>query len=122
VIIDAAPVLLSAETEYLARQADVTILVSEAGRTKKAWLTRAARLLERLGVAGAAAVVNKVNPARTEDALKHDLREFELRSDRVNLQDWWKPAKKGSRKTPATPFEPGGKQSGEEEEIFARDI
>ena len=63
VLIDAAPVLLSAETEYLARMADVTILLSEAGKTKKAWLTRAARLLERLGVAGAASIVNKVNPS-----------------------------------------------------------
>jgi succinoglycan biosynthesis transport protein ExoP len=53
VLIDAAPILLSAETEYLARMADVTVLVIEAGKTKKAWLTRAARLLERLVSAGA---------------------------------------------------------------------
>ncbi len=97
ILIDAAPLLISAETEYLARMSDVTVLVSEAGKTKKAWLTRAARLLERLGVAGAAAVVNKVHPARAEEALKHDIREFELRSDRVNLQDWWKPGKKNPR-------------------------
>ena len=72
-----------------------------------------------MGVAGAAAIVNKVHPDRVEDALKHDLREFELRSDRVNLQEWWK----GKKTRPVTePFaqEPG--HSKEEDVIFARDI
>jgi hypothetical protein len=123
VLIDAAPILLSAETEYLARMADVTVLVSEAGKTKKAWLTRAARLLERLGVAGAAAIVNKVHPARAEDALKHDLREFELRSDRVNLQDWWKPGSKAGRASaPPSPFSPSKTPADEEDAVYARDI
>jgi hypothetical protein len=124
VLIDAAPILISAETEYLARMADVTVLVSEAGKTKKAWLTRAARLLERLGVAGAAAVVNKVHPSRAEEALKHDLREFELRSDRVNLQEWWKPGKRAARNNPApaTPFEQAQTRANEEDVVYARDI
>jgi len=124
VLIDAAPVLLSAETEYLARMADVTVLVSEAGKTKKAWLNRAARLLERMGVAGAAAVINKVHPARAEEALRDDLRDFELRSDRVNLQDWWKSGKKTSRKAGATSggYERGSEQAEEENVVFARDI
>jgi succinoglycan biosynthesis transport protein ExoP len=123
VLIDAAPLLLSAETEYLARMADVTVMVAEAGRTKKAWLTRNARLLERLGVAGAAAIVNKVNPARAEEALKHDLREFELRSDRVNMQDWWKPGNKAGRPAPSpAPFTASKSQADEEDAVYARDI
>jgi len=133
VLIDAAPLLLSAETEYLARMADVTVLVSESGKTKKAWLTRAARLLERLGVAGAAAIVNKVHPARAEETLKHDLREFELRSDRVNLQEWWKPGSKGVRPAASgSPFPQGhgnaqGNTQGNgqpdaEDAVYARDI
>jgi polysaccharide biosynthesis transport protein len=124
VLIDAAPILLSAETEYLARMADVTVLVAEAGKTKKAWLTRAARLLERLGASGAAAVVNKVHPARAEEALKHDLREFELRSDRVNLQEWWKPGKKAGRPaaSPSSPFNQSKPQADEEDVLFAREI
>jgi succinoglycan biosynthesis transport protein ExoP len=124
VLIDAAPILISAETEYLARMADVTVLISEAGKTKKAWLTRAARLLERLGVAGAAAVVNKVHPARIEEALKDDLREFELRSDRVNLQEWWKPGKKTARAsaTATAPFNSSKTPADEEDVVFARDI
>jgi Mrp family chromosome partitioning ATPase len=124
VLIDAAPILISAETEYLARMADVTVLVAEAGKTKKAWLTRAARLLERLGVAGAAAVVNKVHPARAEESLKHDLREFELRSERVNLQEWWKPGKNNARtkQVGVASFDQRNSQTTEEEDVFARDI
>ena len=122
VLIDAAPLLISAETEYLARMADVTVLVAEAGKTKKAWMTRAARLLERLGVAGAAAIVNKVNPARAEESLKHDLREFELRTDRVNLQEWWKPSKKSTRVASPAPFESAKKHAEEEDVVFARKL
>jgi uncharacterized protein involved in exopolysaccharide biosynthesis len=121
VLIDAAPLLISAETEYLARMADVTVLVSEAGKTRKAWLTRTARLLERLGVAGAAAIVNKVDPARIEDALKHDLREFELRSDRVNLQEWWKAKPKGGSTAAESDAYAGKTEPQAEEVLFARD-
>ncbi|WP_263354821.1 GumC family protein [Acidicapsa acidisoli] len=124
VLIDAAPILISAETEYLARMADVTVLVAEAGKTKKAWLTRSARLLERIGVAGAAAVVNKVHPARAEESLKHDLREFELRSDRVNLQEWWKPEKNSGQTKQASvaSFDQGNSRANEEDSVFARNI
>lgn len=122
VLIDAAPILISAESEYLARMADVTVLVSEAGKTKKAWLTRSARLLERLGISGAAAVVNKVHPSRVEEAMKHDLREFELRSDRVSLQEWWKPQRKASSADPASPYDQHESKSDEEESVFAQDI
>jgi uncharacterized protein involved in exopolysaccharide biosynthesis/Mrp family chromosome partitioning ATPase len=120
VLIDAAPIMLSAETEYLARMADVTILLSEAGKTKKAWLTRAARLLEKLGVAGAASIVNKVDPARVEDSLKHDLREFELRSDRLNLQEWWRPRRKSTRNSSNAAYSASTEER--EEEVFARDV
>jgi polysaccharide biosynthesis transport protein len=122
VLIDAAPILISAETEYLARMADVTVLIAEAGKTKKAWLTRAARLLERIGVAGAAAVVNKVHPSRAEESLKHDLREFEQRSDRVNLQEWWKPEKNSGRTKQASvsSFVPENSRANDEDSVFAR--
>ncbi|MBT9330254.1 GumC family protein [Paracidobacterium acidisoli] len=96
VLIDTPPLLSSAETEYLSRCADVTILVAEAGKTTKSKLTRAARLLERLDVSGAAAVINKVRLVRAEDTLKHDLQEFEKRTNETNLR--WKP---GSRQAAA---------------------
>jgi uncharacterized protein involved in exopolysaccharide biosynthesis/cellulose biosynthesis protein BcsQ len=89
ILIDAAPLLISAETEYLARSADVTILVAEAGKTSKRKLTRAARLLERMDVAGVAAVINKVRLLRAETELQHDLEEAETRLNQMNLR--WRP-------------------------------
>jgi polysaccharide biosynthesis transport protein len=89
VLIDAAPLLTSAETEYLARFADVTILVGESARTKKAELKRSAKLLERLNVGGVAVIINKVGLLRAETTLKRDLAEFEARINKMNLR--WQP-------------------------------
>jgi len=89
ILVDAAPLLISAETEYLARCADVTVMIAEAGKTSKRKLTRAARLLERLDVSGTAAVINKVRLARVEETVKHDLKEFEARVNEMNLR--WRP-------------------------------
>ncbi|HEX3941158.1 MAG TPA: hypothetical protein VHX11_06735, partial [Acidobacteriaceae bacterium] len=90
VLIDATPLLISAETEYLARFADVTILIAESGKTKKARLRRAAVLLERLNVRGIAAVVNKIGLERASRATQRDLEEFEAHVSRMNLR--WRPA------------------------------
>ncbi|WP_446745076.1 GumC family protein [Silvibacterium acidisoli] len=89
VLIDAAPLLISAETEYLARFADVTVLVGESGKTKKSDLKRSAKLLERLNVGGVAVIINKVGLLRAEKDLKQDLIEFEARMNRTNLR--WQP-------------------------------
>jgi uncharacterized protein involved in exopolysaccharide biosynthesis/Mrp family chromosome partitioning ATPase len=102
VLIDAAPLLTSAETEYLARFADVTILVGESAKTKKAELKRTARLLERLNVGGVAVIINKVGLLRAEKTLKHDLAEFEARVNKMNLR--WQPKYQRSEASPFTPF------------------
>jgi Mrp family chromosome partitioning ATPase len=102
VLIDAAPILASAETEYLARFADVTILVGESGRTKKGELKRAARLLERLNVSGVAVIINKVGLLRAEKSLKRDIDEFEARVNKMNLR--WQPKYRRAEATPFTPF------------------
>jgi Mrp family chromosome partitioning ATPase/capsular polysaccharide biosynthesis protein len=102
VLIDAAPLLTSAETEYLARFADVTILVGESARTKKAELKRAARLLERLNVGGVAVIINKVGLLRAEKTLKQDLTEFEARINKMNLR--WQPKYSRPEVSPFAPF------------------
>ena len=102
VLIDAAPILTSAETEYLARFADVTILVGESARTKKTELKRAARLLERLNVGGVAVIINKVGLMRAEKSLKRDIDEFEARVNKMNLR--WQPKYHRGEATPFTPF------------------
>ncbi len=89
VLIDATPITISAETEYLARFADVTILIAEAGRTTRAQLQRCARLLERLQVEGMAAIINKVPLDRADKATREDVRLFEARANKENLA--WKP-------------------------------
>jgi polysaccharide biosynthesis transport protein len=101
VLIDATPLMISAETEYLARFADVSVLVAESGRTKKAELRRATRLLERLNVRGIAVIVNKVGLLRADRAVKQDLQEFEARMNKMNLR--WRPVHEEPVTAPAAP-------------------
>jgi cellulose biosynthesis protein BcsQ len=89
VLIDTTPILISAETEYLARFADVTILIAEAGATTKAQLIRASRLLEKLQIPGVAAILNKVAFRRASRATREDLSAFEARMDKTNVK--WNP-------------------------------
>jgi Mrp family chromosome partitioning ATPase len=114
ILMDTAPLLISAETEYLARAADVTILVAEAGKTTKRKLTRCARLLERLDVAGVASVINKVRLLRAETDLQHDLRESEARLNEMNLR--WHPHR-SSNQAPVSSFDPEPVESMESETI-----
>lgn len=118
ILVDAAPLLISAETEYLSRCADVTVIIAEAGKTSKRKLTRTARLLERLDVSGTAAVVNKVRLARVEETVKHDLEEFEARVNNMNLR--WRPQHSNPAVT-TTPFVHPAQEPVREEVIsFAR--
>jgi len=86
VLIDATPLLISAETEYLARFADVTILVAEAENTTMAQVTRASRLLEKLRIPGMAVIVNKMAFRRANRAMREDLSAFEARMEKANLR------------------------------------
>ncbi|HEY3990183.1 MAG TPA: hypothetical protein VGM02_12855 [Acidobacteriaceae bacterium] len=77
VLIDASPILISADTEYLARVADGTVLIVQSGRTTRAQLNRAATLLERLDVPGVAVTLNRVSRDRVDPALVRDIEEFQ---------------------------------------------
>jgi uncharacterized protein involved in exopolysaccharide biosynthesis len=77
VLIDADPLPISANTEYLARVVDATVLVVKASTTTKQELDRAARLLERLEVAGVAVILNKISLGRADRALKREFRRYE---------------------------------------------
>ena len=98
VLIDATPILISAETEYLARFADVTILIAEASNTTKAQLIRAARLLERLQIPGMAVIINKIAYRRVNRAAREDVNAFESRMVKGNV-NWNSPWNRES--TPA---------------------
>ena len=60
VLIDLPPILLSVDAEYVARTADVVVLVVEAGGTTEARARRAAKALERLEPRAVATVLNRV--------------------------------------------------------------
>lgn len=77
ILIDASPLPISAHTEYLARVSDVTVLVVRSSETTKQELDRAARLLERLDVAGVAVVLNRISLERADRALKKELDRYE---------------------------------------------
>lgn len=67
ILVAADPLFTSAYTEHFARTADGTVLIVDSGETRKDELVRAARLLERLKIAGIAIVLNGVTEKRAED-------------------------------------------------------
>jgi hypothetical protein len=77
VLIDADPLPISANTEYLARVVDATVLVVKASTTTRQELDRAAQLLERLEVAGVAVVLNKISEKRADRAMKKEFHRYE---------------------------------------------
>jgi len=85
VLIDSDPMPTSANTEYLARAVDATVIVVKAGTTTKQELRRAARLLERLQVAGIAVVLNKIQLERADRDLRRELRGLKQRRSKKYL-------------------------------------
>jgi succinoglycan biosynthesis transport protein ExoP len=94
ILIDASPILVSAETEYLTRFADVTVLIAEAGTTTKPQLIRASRLLERLEIPGMAVILNKMTYRRANSATREDVDAFETRLGPGNAK--WTPLRSKS--------------------------
>ena len=77
VLIDASPLPISANTEYLARLADATVLVVKSGMTTKQELDRAARLLERVQADGVAVILNNMSQDRADRELKRELKRYQ---------------------------------------------
>ncbi len=77
VLIDLPPILLSVDAEYVARSADVVVLVVEAGRTTEAQVSRAAKALQRLDPRAVAAVLNRVQIHGLDPAPLQAVQEYE---------------------------------------------
>ncbi len=77
VLTDAAPLAVSAETEYLARFADCTIVVVESGVTTRAQVRDTASRLHRLNVAAVGFVLNRVGLAKADPAFRHSVEAME---------------------------------------------
>lgn len=76
ILVAADPLFTSAYTEHFARTADGTVLIVESGETRKDELVRAARLLERLKIAGIAIVLNGVTEKRAEDDVARQIADY----------------------------------------------
>lgn len=76
ILVAADPLFTSAYTEHFARTADGTVLIVDSGRTRKDELVRAARLLERLKIAGIAIVLNGISEKRAEEDLARTLSDY----------------------------------------------
>lgn len=77
VLTDTAPLLISAETEYLARFVDCAIIVVESGVTTRTQLLAAAATLQRLDVAAVGLVLNRVKLAKADPAFLNSVHEIE---------------------------------------------
>jgi uncharacterized protein involved in exopolysaccharide biosynthesis len=76
ILVAADPLFTSAYTEHFARTADGTVLIVDSGETRKDELVRAARLLERLKIAGIAIVLNGVSEKRAEDDVARTIADY----------------------------------------------
>jgi uncharacterized protein involved in exopolysaccharide biosynthesis len=80
ILIESAPILHSAETEYAARCADATILVVESGVTLSAQLIEATTLLSRLRVSGVATVLDQLRLENADSTFRTSIRVIERRN------------------------------------------
>lgn len=76
VLISSPPLLLSSDAEWLATEADVTLMILQAGKTTRKDLERAAKLLERLRVAGVGAILTSVRVERAGRMMKGEFKDF----------------------------------------------
>jgi Mrp family chromosome partitioning ATPase len=76
VLMDAPALVFSAETERLAAEADMTLVVVQAGMNTRPDLLRGARLLERLNVPAIGVILQDVRVERAGRSLRRDLKEY----------------------------------------------
>jgi Mrp family chromosome partitioning ATPase len=77
VLTDTAPLLVSGETEYLARFVDSAIIVIQSGVTTRAQLREVAHTLQRLEVTAVGFVLNGIGLAKANPAFQQSVRAVE---------------------------------------------
>lgn len=80
ILVDAAPLLLSAGTEYAARCADVTLLVVESGESTVDEVEASLKLLSRLNVRGIALVLQDLSLVQADGTFQTSIRAAERRN------------------------------------------
>ncbi|MDX1670456.1 MAG: AAA family ATPase, partial [Limnobacter sp.] len=76
VLVDAPPLLLSADSELVARATQSLIVLAEAENTVRKELLQARRILERINPSSVGAVLNRVSPENGFGGLNAQLQEF----------------------------------------------
>ncbi len=104
VVTDTAPLLVSGETEYLARFVDSTVVVIESGVTTRTQLRELAETLQRLEVSAVGFVLNRVSLKKAGTQFRHSVRAVEqhLHSQTRSY------SRNASRKRSDTPVQPEG--------------
>jgi succinoglycan biosynthesis transport protein ExoP len=77
VVTDTAPLLVSGETEYLARFVDSAIVVIESGVTTKTQLRELAKTLQRLEVSSVGFVLNRVSMGKATSSFRDSVKAVE---------------------------------------------
>ena len=89
VLIDSAPILSSADTEYLARVVDGTVLVVGCGVSRKSDLQRSLDRLSKLGVSQVGVVLTQVGKNCTDDDLASDIDALRKRFEQKAPNSKW---------------------------------
>ena len=76
VLIDAPALLLSADAERVAAEADITLMIVQAGKNTRPDLVRGARLLERLDAPAVGVILQGVRVDRAGSSLIRELNEY----------------------------------------------
>ena len=77
VLADTAPLLVSAETEYLARFVDTAIIIIESGVSTRAQLREVSRTLRRLQITAAGFVLNRISIRNADPAFRQSVQGVE---------------------------------------------
>ena len=85
VLTDTAPLVVSAETEYLARHVDFAIVVVESGISTRAQLREVGATLQRLDVAAVGFVLNRIGLKKADPAFRQSVRAIEDHSTREEV-------------------------------------
>jgi uncharacterized protein involved in exopolysaccharide biosynthesis/Mrp family chromosome partitioning ATPase len=83
VLTDTAPLVVSAETEYLARHVDCAIVIVQSGATTRAQLRETAATLQRLDVSAVGFVLNRIRLKKADPAFRLSVQAIE---DHLNAQ------------------------------------
>jgi capsular polysaccharide biosynthesis protein len=75
-LMDSPALVFSAEAERLATEADMTLVVVQAGKNTRPELLRSARLLERLNIPAIGVILQDVQVKRAGRSLRRDLKEY----------------------------------------------